>query len=257
MIKKSIETVKRNPVILKFVLLLFAFDVIRSIVDMELMYKMMYGNLGLVDYKTGFYATYGILWFINIVYAVFLFGPMIYLIYEGAVGKVQKGWYKTGIKRSFVRYLPLYLLFIVYGTYRSWFFEGALFHNMATVDNIFTMAYLEELVRIVFFFPFYFIAIPVMAEDRLIIGYKNIFTVGRKYFFKFIILYFFTYQSSAFFSILVDYPFFEKIRVYCYFLSVIRNIFSAIMITVLYIIGMNMYVSKRTDINLLKEEGSL
>jgi len=260
MIKKSIETVKRNPVILVWVLVTFIFEVALSILSMELFNKTSHPYAA--DSGISFIAVQSIITLTSIVYAIFLNGPLIYLAYEAAIGKVQKGWYATAIKRSLFRYLPLYVLFVFF-----LFTRVNIWVNILLFDSsiefayaVFIMPYINILVRILLLIPYYFITIPVMAEKRLGTGYKNVFAVGRKYFFAFILLYFFTYVSSSLFSILFSFGFYEDLRVLSYIMSFIRGGFSRIMIAALYIIGMNMYVEKRAELikidnkNTLKEE---
>jgi len=242
------------------VLMIFVFEVALSILSMELFSKVSHPFAAASSIS--FIAVQSIITVTSIAYAIFLSGPLIYLVYEAAIGKVQKGWYATAIKRSLFRYIPLYILFVFFA-----FSQVNMRVNMMLFDSsmelayaAFIMPYINVLVRILLMFPYYFITIPIMAEKRLGTGYKNVFAVGRKYFFAFTLLYFFTYVSSSLFSALFSFGFYEDLRVLSYIMAFVRTGFSTIMIAALYVIGMNMYITQRAKLieidnkNIIKEE---
>lgn len=253
MIKKSIETVKRNPVILVWVLTMFFYNLVKAIISTELFRRTVTSD----GVNNGaMFVSRSIGFLLGVIYVVFIFGPMIYLIYEGAVGKVQKGWYKTGVKRSFARLLPLHIIFSLLATAFINILSARILMSLQIeyMYSIILMPYIYTTLSLLIIFPYYFIIFPVMAEKKAGTGYKNIFKVWIKYFFAFVLLYTLTHVSASFFNTLINVPIMDDMMILSYIFSVIKNVVATVMMAVMYIIGMNMYVSKRAQLIEIKNK---
>jgi len=137
-------------------------------------------------------------WIIGVIYyvgwGIFLYPPILYLIYESVDNKQSEGWYKRGLKGYWWRNLVLSLLFfaVIVAVMLPLFFVlsfvigfAIAFSNSLVVYIVITVFAVIVLSITVFM---YIGTAAVFAEKNFGEGLGNMFKVGFKYFFKVLLI---------------------------------------------------------------------
>lgn len=248
MIKKSVETVKRNPIILVWLLVMFSAAMFSEIINKEFIVRntsFMDSYFEPISPILVIYRLLGI-----VMKPALLTGPFVYFVYEATKGKVQKGWYKKGASRGLFRYFPYFsvawvlgqVMAVLLSSFRDLLMPGIYFELSLAIDSV-----LYDVVPILFMCYFYLLIIPVMAEDKARYGFKNVFRLGRKYFFAFALLLVLIYVPSFYigeYSWRINYEYPQ----YAYTLWSLYHMYNTIVTGVIFVVGMNMYVSMRAQL---------
>ena len=178
--------------------------------------------------------------------AVVLLAPFIYYIYLAVTDSADKGWYFRGIGRGWYKYLLVAVLMSLLGT-QLWLLGNRLvpsesvmsFPRMDVVFFIGRVGYaLASMLT-------YLLAVPLIAEKRLSVGLKNVFTVGRKYVLRFFLAYVILYFLSWTPGINI---YFGKLSIFGYYIMGYRSLITAAVQVFLYTYCMTMYVNYREQI---------
>jgi len=195
MIKKTIKTLKDNPKIL----LLFAIPFLYTLVRMILIRSSILSDIRLTEFiqsqglysEPNMYVTWGIGIIYYVGWGIFLYPPILYLIYESVDNKQSEDWYKRGLKGYWWRNLVLSLLFfaVIVAVMLPLFFVLSIvigftiaFSNSLVIFYIVITVFAVIVLSITVFMHIGTAA--VFAEKNFGKGLGNMFKVGFKYFFK-------------------------------------------------------------------------
>jgi len=205
MIKSTFQTLKKNPkVILVFALLLILSIVITVgpmlLVMPELTSHTTMDDYDNLDFFTIYFKMMGIMILGSLIIGIFVTPAIGNYVYEVCAGKLEKGWYKRGLKRGWWKVVVLTLIWI-----------GVLI-GVAVILAILVLLlqYIRHAVYLVFilyfvigftFYTYMFISLTaIMAEDKFSVALVNIFKIGNRYFFRFlgtaIVVFIPTYVAS-------------------------------------------------------------
>jgi len=211
MIKSTFQTLKKNPK----AFLLFAFMLILTLVIIlgptllimpELTSPSTMDQYENIKFMINYFLMMGTM-ILGYLLIGFLVAPAVgNYLYEMCAGKLEKGWYKRGLKRGWwkIVVLALIMIGIIFGIVivmmilmlllRRAFFIGLILYGIITIT-------------ISIYMTLAFTAI--MVEEKFSVGLSNTFKIGNKYFFRllgtlilaylpsYIATYFLTFSSMS------------------------------------------------------------
>lgn len=188
MIKKTFETLKKNP---KIFLVFFAISVIFTVIVGGIMLLVMPEILSpakmMMYDNTNFFSDYFTMMILFYLAFGFLVAPAVgNYVYEMCAGKLEKGWYKRGLERGWWKVVVLALIMI-----------GVVFGIVLVIGLLMVLtAMMDSMLAMILIFIIYFVFIvaysnymiiaytAIMAKDEFSDGLSNIFRIGNRYFFK-------------------------------------------------------------------------
>lgn len=186
MIKKTFETIKQDPIIVLFFAILFVLTMFSKTLSSLMIYRLaessenalnifIYGNI------IKFYD-----FIISVLQGVYIFMPVSYYTFLVYTGNYQKRWYKGAIWRNWRRALVFwFIVYIIIILNIMFMIKVGTTYHIGTLGTISWHTIMYWIIG----FIVYLVTAPIIAEDSIKQGLRNIFAVGKKYFIRLLVVY--------------------------------------------------------------------
>ena len=185
MIKKTIKTIWKNPLILTIAAMPFISNIIKTYLLSPVTFKEAIDNYA-VGIEPLVYISWAVKGILAVGWAVFVLPPILLYIYRAVDKKTKKGWYSYAIDWYWWRAIAIYLITALFAL-AVCIVLGVLYRFILIIRSHIMVYLFAGLTIFLIAAILVFTAIgtsAVFAEQYFMDGLKNVFNAGAKYFFR-------------------------------------------------------------------------